>query len=104
VKKRMCIPKKNERVIFVESMKLSFSFFLHHYTLSQFWEKVHFFDPTLIEFLDYVSGFSQPLKKKGRKMRFEGKCLVDYVKKGVTQNILNYVYNYSIIQNLKFKI
>jgi len=77
VKKRMCIPKKNERVIFVENMKLSSSFFLHHYTPSQFWENVHFLDPTLIEFLDDVSSFSQPLKIKGRRMRFERKCLVE---------------------------
>jgi len=26
--------------------------------------------------LDDVSGFSEPLKKKGKKMGFEGKCLV----------------------------
>jgi len=49
VKKRICIPKKNERVIFVESMKLSSSLFLHHYTVTLLGKKVHFLDPTLIE-------------------------------------------------------
>jgi len=28
-------------------------------------------------FLNGVSGFSEPLKKKGRKIGFEGKCLVE---------------------------
>jgi len=40
VKKRMCIPKKNERVFFVESIKLSSSSFLYHYyTQLHFWKK-----------------------------------------------------------------
>jgi len=34
----MYIPKKNERVIFVESMKISSSF-LHHYTQLHFCKK-----------------------------------------------------------------
>jgi len=28
-------------------------------------------------FLDGVSGFSEPLKKKGRKLGFKEKCLVE---------------------------
>jgi len=34
--------------------------------------------------LDGVNGFSEPLKKKGRKMGFKEKCLVEYLKREVT--------------------
>jgi len=60
----MCIPKKNEKVFFVESMKLSSFFFLHHSCCRE-------------KFLDGVSDFSQPLKKKWKRMGFKGKCLVE---------------------------
>ena len=45
----MCIPKKNERVLYVEGMKLYSSFFLCHYTPLHFWKKGSLLDPMLIE-------------------------------------------------------
>jgi len=79
VKKRMCIPKKNERVLFVEKHETFFFFFfpasLH--TITLLGKIVHFFRSNVNWFLDDVSCFSQPLKKKGRRMRFEGECLVE---------------------------
>jgi len=59
-------------------MRLSTSSCLHHYTDTLLGKMVHFLNDVRRErFLNGVSGFFEPLKKKGRKLGFEGKFLVE---------------------------
>ena len=144
VKKRMCIPKKNERVFFCWKDGTFFFFLAPLHTVTLLGKRVHFLDPTWIEKVTCLTTLQREVlgwrkwffwiieeerEKNGvwremfgwitqtrsdSRLVFEvgrdnkqmtlSKLLRESIIKFKTAAILNYVYNYSIIHNLKFKI